>query len=76
MKKPSAQAKIRDLKSESVAKIVCLDKEARSLSERLAQAEIDLDKTREAFRKLADAAAEARQWQARFDQLLAVISKR
>ena len=76
MKKPSTQSKIRDLKYE----VDCLDKEARGLGERLAQAEIDLAKTREALsvanRKLSDAAADARQWQARFDQLLTAISKR
>ena len=76
MKKPSPATQIRYLKSE----VDGLDKEARIIGQKLAQAEIDLTKTREALsianRKLADAAADARQWQARFDQLLIAISKR
>ena len=76
MKKPSTSKQIRYLKSE----VDGLDKEARIIGQKLAQAEIDLTKTREALsianRKLADAAADARQWQARFDQVLTAISKR
>lgn len=76
MKKPSDAAQIRELKE----RIDDLQRDRHALSTKLTYTEADVSKTREALsaanRKLSDAAEEARQWQARFDQLLTAISKR
>lgn len=76
MKKPSDAAQIRELKE----RVDDLQRDRHALSTKLTYAEADVSKIRESLsvakRRLADAAADARQWQARFDQLLTAISKR
>lgn len=76
MKKPSTQHEIDELKQ----RVGTLLTDRHQLSLKLSQTELDLANVRDALqvanRRLADAAAESRQWQARFDQLLTAISKR